>query len=129
MKKLVAVLAVAAMLAGCAAKLEKIPKQEAHTHDKDTNFMIQEESDGFMLTVDYGKPAELRWLSPGLGLTGPGTRECKAKLISIARDLSDKAGRKIKPINEESITVSKTRSDATDDVNQYFHAQYKVEWE
>jgi predicted small lipoprotein YifL len=129
MKKLVAVLAVLTMLAGCGSKVELIPHQEAHAYDKDTNFSIQEESDGFMLTVDYGKPAELRWLQPGLGLTGPGTRECKAKLISIARELSDKAGRKIKPINEESITVSLTHTGATDDANQYFHAQVKVAWE
>jgi len=130
MKKLVAVLAVLTMLAGCGSKVELIPHQEAHAYDQDTKFSIQEESDGFMLTVDCSRSSVLPKLIPfGWYITGPGKRECKTKLISIARDLSDKHGRKIKPIDEESITVALTHTGATDDANQYFHAQYKVEWE
>jgi len=119
MKKLVAVLAALAMLAGCAAKLEKIPMQEAHTYDNDTNFMIQEESDGFILTVDSS--AQGGFYFWGIGLNAGAARQCKSQIISIARELSDKTGRKIKPVNEESITIS------TD--TGYCHAQAKVVWE
>ena len=120
MKKLTVVFAVAAMLAGCAAKLEKIPMQESHTYDKDTNFAFKEESDGFLLTVDDRLTTGIYpW---GIGLNAAVTSKCKSQVISIARELSDKTGRKIKPVNEESITIST-------DAEGYCHAQAKVEWE
>jgi len=118
MKKITAVLFIVALLAGCA-KAPTIPLQEVHHYDKDTNFAIKEENDGFMLTVGYHlHKGFFPW---GIGLKAAVTRECKSQFISIARALSDKTGRKIKPVNEENITIISE--------DNYCHAQYKVEWE
>ena len=116
MKKLTTVLFVVTMLAGCAAKLEKIPLQETHSYDKDTKFAIKEEGDGFFLTMDYVRSRRF------LEFDAAYSKACKSQLTSIARELSDKTGRKIKPVNEESIKVS-----MNDDTS--CHAQVKVEWE
>ena len=58
-----------------------------------TSFAMQEESDGFMLTVDYAKEPSFLELNSAIA------KQCKSQLTSIARELSDKTGRKIKPVN------------------------------
>ena len=121
MKKLTVVLGVVAMLAGCAVP-QQIPLQEAYSYDKDTKFAINEESDGFVLTVDYARQQFIAMK------TEAGVRECKSKLASIARELSDKTGRKMKPINEERITLFMSPDNRRGN-DTYCHAQYKVEWE
>ena len=120
MKILVAVLAVVAMLAGCAKEVPTIPHKEVHSYDKDTNFAIKEDRGGFMLTVDYYNDQTSFFFD--IGVSGATNSKCQSKLISIARDLSDKTGRKIKPVNPEGIKISISDSRAC-------HAQYKVEWE
>jgi len=128
MKKLAVVLVVAAMLAGCATKTqEKISRQDEHSYDKNTNFAIKEESDGFMLTVDYSSDKFFLW---GIGQETTVTKECKAQLASIAKQLADKTGRKIKPVNEEQITTTMGQGyDSKAKPRPYCHAQYKVMWE
>ena len=122
MKNLTAVLVVLAMLAGCASKREYIPQQEAYSYDKNTSFAMQEESDGFMLTVDYAKEPSFLEFHSAIA------KQCKSQLTSIARELSDKTGRKIKPVNEERITIS-VGDDDNDARKVHCHAQVKVEWE
>ena len=133
MKKLTAVLFILAMLAGCTSMPPEripIPHQEAYTYDQNTRFAIKEESDGFFLTVDYARhPRSSDWGGPaGLLHTVNKNRfinkECKSQFTAIARDLSDKTGRKIRPINEESINV-----DMWEVGYWACQAQGKVEWE
>ena len=125
MKKLSAVLVLVAMLAGCS-KRETIPPQEVLRYDNETKFAVEEVSDGFTLTVDYTVVQTFPMFSASF------VRECKSKLTSIAQELSDKTGRKIKPINEESIKVSggsRTPPVLTFRGTIDCHAQYKVLWE
>ena len=122
MKKLTAVLFFFALLAGCAEKkVDRIPRHEENSYDQYTKFAFKEESDGFMLTVDYSNWETTSFFFD-IGVKGATISNCQSKLTSIARELSDKTGRKIKPINPERIIIS-------DSDTRYCHAQYKVEWE
>ena len=98
---------------------------EAHSYDKDITFSIEEENDGFVLGVVCSKK-----ISPWV--TEAASRECKSQLISIVQELSDKTGRKIKPVNEESIKASgSSRTPPVVTIRGAIdcHAQAKVLWE
>ena len=117
MNKFAAVLFIVVMLAGCTSSpIKKIPHQEAYTYDQYTRFAIKEESDGFFLTVDYSRP--MRFFDRSY------KKDCISQFIAVARDLSDKSGRKIRPVNEESFNVYLGGEDYI-----ACHAQAKVEWE
>ena len=119
MKKITVIFAVIAMLVGCTAPA-KFTSQETLHYDKDTRYVIEDVSDGFILSVNYSR---YQFIPESESVA----RACKSQLTSIAWERSDQTGRKIKPVNEQRIKISMGRNGLTGITS--CHAQVKVEWE
>ena len=95
-------LLIAATLAGCATPVShtNIPLS---TYDKDTEYGIEQRSDGFGITVYYSR-------YQFIPESGAVATACKSQLTAIAFEHSDKLGKPIEPINEQRIRISMGRN-------------------
>jgi hypothetical protein len=73
------------------------------TYDKDTEYGLEERSDGFGLTVYYSR---YQFFPESDAVA----TACKNQLTAIAWEHSDRIGRKIKPLNEQRIRISMGRN-------------------
>lgn len=73
------------------------------TYDKDTEYGVEENPNGFALTVYYSR---YQFIPESDALA----TACKSALTSIAWEISDKKGKKIEQINEQRIRISLGRN-------------------
>lgn len=98
----VALLLLSVLLCGCATPVShtNVPLS---TYDRDTEYGVEESSDGFGITVYYSRYQFL----PESDVVAIA---CKSALTSIAWEYSEKKGRQIEPINEQRIRISMGRN-------------------
>lgn len=75
-------------------------------YDKDTEYRTDDRPGGFTLTIYYSRYQFIPE-SDALAVA------CKQALTSLAHDLAEKQGRKIKPIDEQRIKISFGRNGVT----------------
>ena len=90
------------MTAGCATPV-KHTSIGLSTYDKDTEYGFVDRQDGFEITVYYTRYQFIPE-SDAVALA------CKSALTSLAWELADKKGKKIKPVNEQRIRISMGRN-------------------
>ncbi len=73
------------------------------TYDKDTEYGVEENNNGFALTVYYSR---YQFIPESDALA----TACRSALTSIAWEISDKKGKKIEPLNEQRIRISLGRN-------------------
>ena len=102
MLKAIPVLCVALILAGCATPVghKNVPMS---TYDKDTEYNITPNENGFDITVYYSR---YQFIPESDAVA----TACKSQLTAIAWEHSDQAGREIEPINEQRIRISMGRN-------------------
>lgn len=100
--RLMVVLMVLFALAACATPVSytNIPLS---TYDKDTEYGIEEQEDGFSINVYYSR---YQFIPESEAVA----TACKSQLTAIAWEEADKRGRKIEPINEQRIRISMGRN-------------------
>lgn len=89
------------------------------TYDKDTEYGIQERSDGFAITVYYSR---YQFIPESSAVAAA----CKSQLTSIAWEHADKVGREIEPMNEQRVRVSMGRNGLSGVTSCQAYAE--VEW-
>lgn len=90
------------------------------TYDKDTEYSMSDRVNGFDLTVNYSR---YQFIPESSAVAVA----CKSALTSLAHELADKKGRKIKPLNEQRIRISMGRNGLTGITS--CSAQAVAEWE
>jgi len=90
------------MVAGCATPVSHT-NAPLSTYDKDTEYAITDSPRGYSITVYYSR---YQFFPESDALAAA----CKSQLMAIAWEYSDKAGREIKPINEQRIRLSMGRN-------------------
>ena len=93
------------ILASCAQPVSHRNVPMA-TYDKDTEYNISENKDGFGITVFYSRYQFIPE-SDAVAIA------CKSALTSIAYEEAEKRGQKIKPLNEQRIKISMGRNGVT----------------
>lgn len=103
--KLLSIAATLLIVTGCAAPVShtNIPLS---TYDKDTEYGIEDNNNGFGITIFYSR-------YQFVPESGAVASACKSQLTSIAWEHSDKVGKVIEPINEQRIRVSMGRNGLT----------------
>ena len=102
-KLLLCVLTV--LLIGCATPVSHTASQ-MKTFDKDTEYVVDERADGFALTIAYSR---YQFIPESDALT----TACKSALTSLAWELAEKKGKKIRTLNEQRIRLSLGRNGLT----------------
>lgn len=102
MKKIIATVILPLVVGGCATPVShtNVPLS---TYDKDTEYSIEDNSNGFAITVYYSR---YQFIPESSALAAA----CKSSLTSIAWEMAEKRGKKIKPINEQRIRMSMGRN-------------------
>lgn len=105
MKKYIVFVFFLLSIFGCAtpARLTNTPLL---TYDKDTKFGVEEQPNGFIITVYYSR---YQFIPESSALA----TACKSSLTFIAYEYADKKIKKIKPINEQRIRISMGRNGLT----------------
>lgn len=75
-------------------------------YDRDTEYEISERSDGFSLAINYSR---YQFIPESSAVA----QACKSALTSLAHELADRKGKKIKPIEEQRIRLSFGRNGFT----------------
>jgi len=90
------------LIVGCSSpmRLSKVPLAK---YDKYTKYGVKERADGFEITVFYSKYQFIPESSVIVSAS-------KTTATSIAYEVAETKGRKIKPINEQRIKVSTGRN-------------------
>lgn len=97
-------LVMCAVLLGACATPETYTTAKFSTYDKNTDYAVDDRSDGFAITVNYSRYQFLPE-SDAVAVA------CKSALTSAAYDVADKRGHKIDPINEQRIQISMGRNE------------------
>ncbi len=85
-------------LAGCTTPVQY--SQGPMTRlDKDTEYRVEDQKNGFQLIVSYSAYTFLAESSAMLTM-------CRNTITSLAHDIAEKRGRKIKPVAEQRIRTS-----------------------
>ena len=93
------------LLAACTTPVSHTASQMT-TYDKDTEYVIDERLDGFALTITYSR-------YQFIPESGSLTSACKSVLTALAWEISEKKGRKIRPLNEQRVRLSLGRNGLT----------------
>ena len=93
---------LATLLSACAMPVShtNIP---LFSYDKDTEYGIEERTDGFDITVYYSR---YQFIPESDAVA----TACKSALTSIAWEVAEKKGKQIEPINEQRIRISMGRN-------------------
>jgi len=102
MKNMMLVILISLGLISCTTPLRYTDKP-LHPYDRDTQYRIDDVSNGFVITIYYSRFQFYPELS-ALALA------CKSALTSIAYEHAQKRNRNIKPINEQMIKLSTGRN-------------------
>lgn len=105
MPTLFATILVSVLAAGCATPATYTDRPGT-VYDKDTSYVLEDQPDGFVLTVDY---ARYQFIPE----SGAVQTSCKSQLTSLAHELADKRGRKIQPVDEQRVKISMGRNGVT----------------
>lgn len=100
----IALLAVSA-LHGCATPVKQT-NAAMKEYDKDTDYVVTKNANGFDISVDYNRYQFIPE-SDAVAMA------CKSALTSIAHEEAKKIGKTIKPINEQTIKISMGRNGVT----------------
>lgn len=90
------------LVAGCATPVSYTNRPLA-TYDKDTEYDVQENPDGFGIAVYYSR---YQFIPESDAVA----TACKSQLTSIAWEYAAKLGKKIRPVNEQRIRISMGRN-------------------
>ena len=103
--RLITILIWSLMLKGCATPVShtNVPLS---TYDKDTEYGVEENANGFGLTVYYSR---YQFIPESAALA----TACKSALTAIAWEHAERKGKKIHPINEQRIRISMGRNGIT----------------
>jgi hypothetical protein len=93
------------LLASCATPVSHT-NTPLSTYDKDTEYGIEERSDGFGITVYYSR---YQFIPESSAVA----TACKSALTSIAWEVAEKKGKTVDPINEQRIRLSMGRNGLT----------------
>ena len=99
------ILSLAMLLTSCATPTSHTVAPMSR-YDKDTEFAIDERPNGFALTIYYSR---YQFIPESSALA----TSCKAALTSLAWEMAEKRGIKIRPINEQLIRLSMGRNGVT----------------
>ena len=95
MVKLVLFVYVIFSLSGCATSVGNMYSPLA-SYDKDTKYGIEYNEEGFSIIISYSR------VIPDYNVVAT---DCKSQLTAIAWEHSEKIGKEIEPINEQSIRI------------------------
>ena len=98
MFRLSVIFSSALLLVACATPVSHTASQ-MNTYDKDTEYVVDERADGFALTISYSR---YQFIPESSSLT----IACKSALTALAWDISERKGKKIRPLNEQRIRIS-----------------------
>ena len=93
------------LLVSCASPLH-FTNSPLLTYDKDTEYSVEENSEGFALTVSY---ARYQFIPE----SGALAIACKSAFTSIAWEVAETKNRKIQHVNEQRIKISMGRNGLT----------------
>lgn len=93
-----AILVAMLALAGCSTPVQYTDKPMAQLN-KDTTYRVDDRPGGFTVTVSY---SSYTFMAEPAAIAST----CKQTLTSLAHDLAEKQGRRIKPIDEQRIKIS-----------------------
>ena len=96
---------VIAALSGCATPVN-YTGMPLTTYDKDTQYAVEERSDGFDLTVSYSR---YQFIPESSAVA----TACKSMVTSLAWEIAEKKGKKIEPVNEQRTRISMGRNGLT----------------
>ena len=102
---LIALLASLVVVVGCATPMVYTDRPMTAL-DRDTEYAIEDQADGFTITVNYTR---FQFIPESSAVA----TACKSALTSIAFDHADRKKRKIDPINEQRIRISMGRNGFT----------------
>ncbi|WP_309680214.1 hypothetical protein [Polaromonas sp.] len=100
--KLFAALLFASVLAGCATATKQTDASMT-PYDKDTEYAVAPQSDGFTIAINYSR-------YQFIPESGAVAIACKSALTAIAYEQAQKQGRRIQPLNEQRIRISMGRN-------------------
>jgi hypothetical protein len=92
----------AIFLASCATPVSHT-NTPLSTYDKDTEYAVSLNSDGFGITLYYSR---YQFIPESSAVA----TSCKSQLTSVAWEYAEKQGRAIAPINEQKIRISMGRN-------------------
>jgi len=96
---------IAAALAACATPIQQSSGGMA-TYDRDTEYSLTERADGFSLAINYSR---YQFIPESTAVA----QACKSTLTSLAHELADRRGKKLKPLDEQRIRLSFGRNGLT----------------
>ncbi|MCP4669169.1 MAG: hypothetical protein GY849_22770 [Deltaproteobacteria bacterium] len=105
------------VLGGCATAKQQ-SDMPLTNYDQDTKYGIRENKSGFEIEIYYSR---FQFFPESDAVA----TACKSQLLAIAWDYSDKAGKEIKPINEQRIRISMGRNGFTGITSCRAHAVAK----
>ncbi len=95
-------LVILIVVAGCATPVN-YANQPLSTYDKDTEYAVENQPDGFSITVYYSRYQMIPESQAVLAA-------CKSNLMALAWEIADRKSKKIQPINEQRIKISMGRN-------------------
>jgi hypothetical protein len=90
------------LLSACATPVSHT-NAPLSTYDKDTEYAVEDRTDGFALTVYYSR---YQFIPESSAVA----TACKSQLTALAWEIADRKGKKIKPVNEQRIRISMGRN-------------------
>jgi hypothetical protein len=96
---------LALSLVACATPIQQSTSAMT-TYDRDTEYSITDRPDGFALAINYSR---YQFIPESTAVA----QACKSALTSLAHELADRKGKKLKPIDEQRIRLSLGRNGLT----------------
>lgn len=117
-KNLLLLMVFISLLTACATPMNYTTSPLV-AYDKDTDYRIDEQEDGFIITVAYSR---YQFIPESSAVS----EACKSQLTSIAWEQADNLGKEIEQINEQRIRISMGRNGLSGITS--CHAQVVVKW-
>ena len=93
------------VLASCATPIQQ-SSASMTVYDRDTEYAVTDRADGFAIVINYSR---YQFIPESSAVA----QACKSALTSLAHDLADRKGKKLKPIDEQRIRLSFGRNGLT----------------
>jgi hypothetical protein len=90
------------LLSSCATPVSHT-NAPMSTYDKDTEYAVEDRSDGFSLTVYYSR---YQFIPESAAVA----TACKSALTALAWEVAERKGKRIEPVNEQRIRISMGRN-------------------
>ena len=99
------ILATCALVTSCATPIQQ-GSANMTVYDRDTEYELTERPGGFALAINYSR---YQFIPESSAVA----QACKSALTSLAHDLAERKGRRIKPIDEQRVRLSFGRNGFT----------------